>query len=126
MLQVSPTSDERPASQVPSHVLAVIQASAKASSESDSSPRAHGRSRSSGSVRSASAVALGSRHAPAPTPYARNKAKPVMLPPLQATPALLPPPSYACEVALLATRYLSVLRVPLQQPQVVMAFPPRH
>ena len=99
VLQVSSTSDERPTAQGPSHALAVIQTAAKASSESDSSPCVHGRNRSSGSVRSASDVALGSRHARTPSPYARNKAKPVMPLPSQAKTALLPPPAYACEVA---------------------------
>ena len=131
VLQVSSTSDERPTSQGPSHALAVIQTAAKASSESDSSPHVHGRNRSSGSVRSASAVALGSRHARTPSPYARNKAKPVMLSPVK--PKLryfrLLPTRVRSRLLWrirLATRYLSILRVPHPQPQMVVALPPRH
>ena len=98
MLQVSSTSDEV-GDQASSHALAVVQSTTRQSSGSDSSPHAHGRVRSASSAREMGTVAVVARQSRAPSPYARNKAKPAQPLPLQAKPALLPPPAYACQVA---------------------------
>ena len=44
-------------------------------------------------------IAIGTRHSRTPSPYARNKARPAQALSLQAKPAMLPPPAYACQVA---------------------------